>query len=116
LSQALAESLRPLERKLSVLPKDDSTLRAAESADVVEELLVRELGRTGQLPLPTRQELLDEITARIVWSERYKGDVDLHQRVARRWHHVMEKRWLPIGLPELARASEIVRRYRDGSA
>jgi len=115
LSQALAESLRPFARPLVLQAKDDPVLRAAPACDVVEELMLREMGRTGQLPLPTRSSLLEEITARIIADEtRQRGHINLRQRVAKRWHHVMEKKWLPLPLPELASASEIVRRYRDG--
>jgi hypothetical protein len=113
LSQALAESLRPFARLLPLKGKDDPVLRAAPACDVVEELMLRETGRTGQLPLPTRRALLEEITARLIADEtRQRGHTNLRQRVAKRWHHVMEKKWLPLPLPEMACASEIVRLYR----
>lgn len=82
------------------------------SSILVEELLCRDAGRTGPLPRYTRGQLLDEITARIIFDEQKKNLPGLRQRVAKRWHHVMEKRWLPPELPEGSSAAAIVRQYR----
>lgn len=96
----------------AVLGMSVPALAVSSSALLVDELVCREAGRTGGLPRPTQLQLLDEITARIIVDERLRGDVELRQRVAKRWHHVMAKHWLPPELPAGASAAAIVRQYR----
>jgi hypothetical protein len=97
--------------------RSDVELREAASAAIVEELLLREAGRTGTLPIPTQQALLEELQARLVMDEdrRSPGASGLKQRVAKRWHHVMEKRWLPAPLPPCADAAAILADYKEST-